>query len=201
MKRIDRFYLYLTWPKYLAQWYAHEMFRVGNFEKETEPPFQYDCRVAVEDLEPVQTQRGSAERCIIEYYLSKQPDVIPEKAPKDATICIEIPSFLGKPTAYYNYLPDAGKSLLLNTARVHFRKNLVKYMNKVWFADKVIRSGYMVTREKLIEGFMLANGIEYDDVNYESVAKVWSRIEGAYRAVEFRKRKREKANNNENTRD
>ena len=74
-------------------------------------------------------------------------------------------------------------------------------MNKVWFADKVIRSGYVVTREKLIEGFMLANGIEYDDVNYESVAKVWSRIEGAYRAVEFRKRKREKANNNENTRD
>jgi hypothetical protein len=201
MKRNDRFYLYLVWPKYLAQWYAHEMYRVSMFEQEIEPLFQYDCRVAVEDLEPVITQRGSAERCIIEYYLSKQPEAIPEKAPKDATICIEIPSFLGKPTAYYNYLPNAGKALLLNTARVHFRKNLIKYMNKVWFADKIMRSGYSDTRTRLIEGFMQANGIEYDDVNYESVAKVWSRIEGAYRAVEFRKRKRDKANNNENTRD
>lgn len=198
MKRSDRFYIYLSWPKYLAQWYAHEMYRLQKFEEEVQPPYMYDCCAEVEDLEPVSTRRGSAERNILEYYLAKQPDSIPELPDRDATICIEIPSFLGKPTSIYNYLPAEGKDLLLNTVRVHFRKELTKYMNKMLLNDSVSRGNYGYTREKLVEAFMAANGIEYNEMNLEAIKKTWSRLMGYRRNKKWRE-KQTNAESDENT--
>lgn len=176
MKNQDRFYLYLPWPKYLAQWYAHEMYRLQHLDDEVLPPFQYDCDVEVRELEPVRTQRGSAERNILEMSLTKQPDAIPEPINKDATICIEIPSFLNKPPEIYNYLKPAARQLLETSVRNRLRMELIKYMNKTLFGFMVSRSGGLVQREQVLVTFMENNGIEYTEANLFALRKVWNRL-------------------------
>ena len=74
--RRNSYYLYLNWPVYLAQWYAHEMYRLKHSEDEHISPYIYDCSAPVTELDPVDTRRGSAERNILEMCLSKQPDNI-----------------------------------------------------------------------------------------------------------------------------
>lgn len=174
-KRQDKFYLYLVWPKYLAQWFAHEMYRLERFQEEVEPPYMYNCNVEVEKLEPVLTRRGSAERNILEMCLQKQPDVVPELAPRDATICIEIPCFVNKPPMYYNYLGPSGRELLLETVRNRFRVELIRYMNKVMF-EKYHTDGKKVSNEQKVATFLDINGIEYNDTNVESVKMLWRRL-------------------------
>ena len=175
-KRQDKFYLYLVWPKYLAQWFAHEMYRLERFQEEVEPPYMYNCNVEVEKLEPVQTRRGSAERNILELFLAKQPDVVPELAPRDATICIEIPSFLNKPAQTYNYLPKKAQTLLEQTVRTHFKVELTKFINKMIFECKVVKQGGNVTNERLIEAFMDLKGIEYNETNIVAIKWIWQEL-------------------------
>lgn len=171
MKRSDRFYLYLPWPKYLAQWYAHEMYRLDHLNEEVLPTFVYDCDAEIRELEPVQTRRGSAERNILEMCLVKQPEAVPELPDRGATICIEIPSFLNKPACTYNYLNKPARELLEQTVRNHFRLELTKYMNKV-----VSSKGNPVTLDKRIEAFMATNGIEYNETNLVAVKQLWRRL-------------------------
>lgn len=173
-KRQDKYYLYLRWPRYLAQWYAHEMFRLKNIENEVLPPFRYDCDVEPGDLEVVETRRGSIERVILEQCLAKQPDPVPKPIPKDATICILIPEFLGKPTQYFNYLSTSSERLFETTVRNHFRMELVKYMNKVIFNYRAEKGGYAPNREKLLEAFMANNGIDYEHLH--SISELWRRL-------------------------
>lgn len=176
MKESNRYYLYLSFPKYLAQWYAHEMHRLAHIDEDVEPPFMYRCDVEVEDLEPVKTLRGSAERNILEMCLTKQPDSVPERKPKDATICIEIPAFLGKPASIYNYLRPVSRELLEATVRNHFRMDLTKYINKTMFTYRIVKQGGSATLEKVIETFMENNGIEYTESNVEAIKKIWQRL-------------------------
>jgi hypothetical protein len=176
MKQSNRFYLYLPWPKYLAQWYAHEMYRLSMFEEEVLPPYMYDCDVEVLELDPVKTRRGSAERNILETCLSKQPNEVPEPINPYATICIEIPNFLGKPAHTYNYLSASSRQLLEHTVRSHFRLELTKYMNKMLFEYRVVRKGASATLEKVLETFMENNGIEYNETNLEAIKQIWKRL-------------------------
>ena len=178
VKRSDRFYLYLPWPKYLAQWYAHEMYRLSKFEEDVQPAYMYNCDVEVSELEPVKTRRGSAERNVLEMCLTKQPDAIPEPVNQAATICIEIPNFLGKPASTYNYLRPASRELLEQTVRNHFRLELTKYMNKMLFEYRIVRKGAAATQDKVIETFMENNGIEYNETNLETIKQVWKRLYG-----------------------
>ena len=173
-KRQDRYYLYLRWPRYLAQWFAHEMYRLQHFENDVLPPFRYNCDVEPRELEVVETRRGSIERVIIEQCLAKQPDPIPAPIPKDATICILIPEFLGKPTMYYNYLSPVSEALLEVSVRNHFRLELVKYMNKVIFNCRAEKSGYAPNKEKFIEAFMENNGIDYEHMH--TISELWRRL-------------------------
>ena len=171
MKQNDRFYLYLKWPKYLAQWFAHEMYRLERIDDDVLPPFVYDCDEEVRELEPVKTRRGSAERNILEQCLTKQPDAVPELPDKDATICIEIPNFLNKPACTYNYLPRSAAELLQCTVRCHFRTELIKYMNKV-----MIGKIAPATHDKQIEAFMEVNGIEYNETSIIAIKQTWRRL-------------------------
>lgn len=47
----EEYHIYLKWPCYLAQWYAHEMHRIKHFNSECEPEYHYDCHVPVLELE------------------------------------------------------------------------------------------------------------------------------------------------------
>ena len=76
-KRQEKYYLYLRWPRYLAQWFAHEMHRLRNYENKTLPPFRYECGVEPDKLDVVVTRRGSIENLILEQCLAKQPDPVP----------------------------------------------------------------------------------------------------------------------------
>ena len=176
MKDPNRFYLYLAWPKYLAQWYAHEMYRLQHIEDDYEEPYQYNCDVEVRELEPVKTMRGSAERGIIEMSLAKQPTAIPEPPDRNATICIEIPSFLGKPAEVYNYLKPSARQLLETSVRNRLRMELIKYMNKTLFGFMVSRKGGLVQREQVLMTFMEDNGIEDTEANLFALKKVWNRL-------------------------
>lgn len=176
MKKSDRYYLYLTWPRYLAQWYAYKMYSLARFEQDVLPEYVYNCDVDARDLEPVQTRRGSAERNILEVCLSKQPDKIPDKIDRDATICIEIPNFVSKPAYTYNYLSSASRHLLETTVRNHFRMSLIKYMNKVCVPAKLAGAGQSATYEMMIQTFMDNNGIEYTEQNLLAIKKIWQRL-------------------------
>lgn len=176
MKDQNRFYLYLPWPKYLAQWYAHEMYRLSKFEEDVQPPYMYNCNVEVRDLEPVETRRGSAERNILEMCLTKQPEAVPELPDKDATICIEIPNFLGRPASIYNYLRPASRELLETTVRNHFKLELTKYLNKMLFTTRIIQHGSSATQNAVLETFMENNGIENTDTNLEAIKQIWKRL-------------------------
>lgn len=172
----NAYYLYLDWPCYLAQWYAHEMYRLAHCESEHQEPFFYNCNKPAVELDPVHTRRGSAERNILETCLCKQPDRIPELPSKTATICVVIPNFLNKPASTYNYLNRSSKHLLQRTVFNHFRLELTKYMNKNIFNAKTERAGYKPPIELLLEAFMELNGIEYNETNLESVKKIWRRL-------------------------
>ena len=173
-KRQDKYYLYLRWPRYLAQWFAHEMHRLRNYENKTLPPFRYECDVEPKELDVVVTRRGSIENLILEQCLAKQPDPTPKPIPKDATICILIPEFLGKPTQYYNYLSPASEELLEQTVRNHFRMELSKFMGKVIFSSRTVRSGYAPNRAEFIEAFMENNGIDYE--HKHTISEMWRRL-------------------------
>lgn len=177
MKNLDRQYrLYLCWPRYLAQWFAHEMYRLQHQEDEHLEPYQYCCDVEPSDLEAVDTRRGSAERNILEMCLTKQPDSIPELPSKDATICLLIPNFLNKPADTYNYLRPQGRELLEQTVRNHFRLELTKYMNRVLFSTRSGRASYKASNELAITAFMELNGIEYTDTNIQAIKTLWRRL-------------------------
>lgn len=194
MKDQNRFYLYLPWPKYLAQWYAHEMYRLQHFEDDVLPPYMYDCDVEVRDLEPVRTQRGSAERNIIEVFLTKQPSSAPAKPSQDTSICLEIPNFVGKPACTYNYLTPYAQALLERTVRNRLRVELTKYLNKVLFTYQIIRKGAGGSITQIIEPFMEQNGIENTESNYESLRQLMYRMWNAERMAQQRKKKKEHEN-------
>ena len=175
-KRQDRFYLYLAWPAYLAQFFAHEMYRLKHYDDDTEPPYMYDCHREPRDLEPVQTRKRSAENFVLEMCLKKQPDPVPERPPKDATICIEIPEFVGKPSYRFNYLTAVDKALLEQTVRNRCRMELLKWMNKLSTNAELIRTGSNHTQETVLQAFMAANGIEDTETNYLTIRDLWRRL-------------------------
>lgn len=171
--RRNSYYLYLNWPVYLAQWFAHEMHRLQHLDDEFIEPYFYDCDREARQLEPVHTRRGSAERNILEMCIDKQPDRVPALPPRDATICLVIPCFLNRPPQTYNYLAPASQRLLKLTVQKHFKLELTKYINKILFASNY---QYKPTKNQLIEAFMQKNGIEYSETNIETIKKIWMRL-------------------------
>ena len=164
------YYLYLAWPRYLAQWFAHEMHRLSHFDDDHLEPYIYDCNREARQLEPIYTRRGSMVRSILEECLSKQPDPVPELPPENTTIRLVIPNFQFRRAEIYNYLSPASKHLLEDTVRTSFKVALTKYMNKVMF------KGIKTSTDCKIAAFMEINGIEYTDTNAEAIRKIWQRL-------------------------
>ena len=152
------------------------MYRLQHSEDDILPPFVYNCDAEVSELEPVATLRGSAERNVLLLCLTKQPNAVPEHIPDDATLCMEIPYFAGRPPEVYNYLLPKGKVLLEKTVRSYFLLALTKWMNKMLFEYRVIKAGGSATQEKVIEAFMEANGIEYTETNLLAIKQIWQRL-------------------------
>ena len=166
------------------------MNRLEHLEDDVLPPFVYDCDADIRDLEPVVTLRGSAERNILEMCLTKQPNAVPDPYPSDATICIEIPYFLNRPPEVFCYLSPSARELLETTVRNHFRLSLTKWMNKMLFQYRVIKTGGSATQEKVIEAFMENNGIEYTETNLLAIKQLWRRLANNEYNAQLRKKKK-----------
>ena len=165
----EKYCIYLSWPRYLAQWYAHEMYRLAHTDDDVLPEYHYNCDVAdVRDLEPVSTRRGSAVRSVLWECLSRQPKDYIDLPDKEATIRLVIPNMIHKPAETYNYLKPKSKDLLEKAVRYAFRFALNKYM--------MAMDNFSLPVKDLLAAFMENNGIELTDQNTYAVTKIWDRM-------------------------
>lgn len=171
----NEYHIYLTWPRYLAQWYAHEMHRLEYKDESYEPDYRYNCDVPVLDLQPVKTRRGSLQRSILEANLCKPPEDFDERPPQDATICLVLPHTISKPPQYYHCLKQQGQALLEDSVRMLFRIRLGKYMSKM-IGDIITTKQPSNKLNDIICGFMDLNGIEDTETNMIAIKQIWNRI-------------------------
>ena len=81
---MDRVFLYIHLDDYLAQWFIHD--QGGKY--------------------PVHLKRGSVESNILETFLDKQPDNVPQQteANNPDAVKVAIPDFKSRDITTYNYL-------------------------------------------------------------------------------------------------
>ena len=82
---MDPIFIYIHLDDYLAQWFIND--QGGKY--------------------PVELKRGSVESNILETFLAKQPEDIPQQteANNPDAVKIAIPFFKSKDVQYFNYLP------------------------------------------------------------------------------------------------
>lgn len=145
--------VFLTLEPYLAQWLIHE----GGGEY------------------PIRIKRGSAEADLLEMFLKpqpKDPDYRPQTKPLPGQVEIVLPYFKHKDIRTYNYLSPRGEICLHACIRNRFKVKLCKELHTV---------GNVVKRNDVaISEWMAANGIQDDDTNWNTIAKILQRNRAIY---------------------
>lgn len=144
------FFVHLELEPYLRQWLVH------------------DCGGSL----PVRFPRLSVENRILYTFLSKLPGAAVPDTPTPQSVPVEIPSFRDKPPATYNYLPQKAKHSLKEAIRNRFLISLWTDLHQFGHIGK--------RRDHLILGWMAAHGIEEDDTNFNTLAKIYQRQHRAY---------------------
>ena len=145
--------IFLSLEPYLAQWFIH------------------DCGGEV----PVRLKRGSAECDILEALLQTPPkdgSYSPQLAPMEGQVEIILPNFRYKDTRYYYYLSTHAAMVLHACIRNRFNVQLWKDLH-------TIRN---ITRRNdiTISEWMDAHGIEDDERNWNTIAKILQRKRAVY---------------------
>lgn len=145
--------IYLTLEPYLAQWLQHE----GGGEY------------------PIRLKRGSAESDILQCFLKPQPKTegyVPQLAPLEGQVEILLPCFKHKDIRTYNYLPHRAAIVLHECIRNRFNVQLWKELHTV---------GNVTKRNDIaISEWMRKHGIEDDDRNWNTIAKILQRKRALY---------------------
>lgn len=166
----NTFLIYLKLPVYLAQWYANECTRIHHRDESTCPHEIYRFP------EPVRPVRNSVESNILQRWLDKQPaGALPVLAADDDTIAIQIPSFPCKPVEFYNYLPPRAADVLADTIRNRFQVALFNDIHK----SRNENPGARI--DMLLDAWMEQHCIEYNDTNWNAIAKIYKRKRDVYR--------------------
>ena len=145
--------IFLSLEPYLAQWLAHQC---GGFH-------------------PITLKRGSAECDILQLHLQLQPkdrDYIPQVKPLPGQVEIVLPFFKHKDIRSYNFLPTKGQRALHECIRNRFLVALWKDIQTIGNITK--------RTDKTIEQWMIENGIEPDDRNWNTIAKILQRKRAVY---------------------
>lgn len=145
--------IFLSLEPYLAQWLAHQC---GGFH-------------------PITLKRGSAECDILQLHLQLQPkdrDYIPQVKPLPGQVEIVLPFFKHKDIRSYNFLPQKGQRALHECIRNRFLVALWKDIQTIGNITK--------RTDKTIEQWMIENGIEPDDRNWNTIAKILQRKRAVY---------------------
>ena len=115
---MDPIFIYIHLEDYLAQWFIND--QGGKY--------------------PVELKRGSVESNILESFLTKQPEDIPQQteANNPDAVKIAIPFFKSKDVQYFNYLPKRAEELLVATIRNRFDVELWTALHK--FTSIIVRT-------------------------------------------------------------
>lgn len=148
---MSQFLLYFKFEPYLAQWFVHEM---GG-------------------TSPVELPRGSVESDILQLFLDKQPEDMPDERREDANLVIAIPTFKHKDPRTYNYLPPKAVHCLHKCLRSRFDVQLWNDLHLVHPKAKMLK--------ELIEAWMESHGIEFDETNWCAISKRYQRKRELYR--------------------
>ena len=147
---MSNYLIYLKFEPYLAQWFRHEM---GG-------------------TSPVEIPRGSAESDILQLFLTKQPEDVPNENREDANLIIAIPYFKRKDPRTYNYLPPKAVHCLHKCIRNRFDVQLWNDLHLVHPKSKMLK--------ELIEAWMESHGIEFNDTNWCAISKRYQRKREIY---------------------
>ena len=145
--------VFITLEPYLAQWLIHEC---GG---ET----------------PIRMKRGSAEADILELWLSKppkDPEWSPQLTPLPGQVEVILPYFNNKNIRYNYYLSPRGEVCLHACIKNRFRVQLWKDLYTI---------GNVTKRNDIaISEWMEAHGIEVNDTNWNTIAKILQRKRAIY---------------------
>lgn len=145
--------IFISLEPYLAQWLIHE---AGGEV-------------------PVHIKRGSAESDILELYLKHKPEdpnYEPQISPEEGQIAIALPWFKYKDIRTYNYLDEDGERRLRSCIRTRF---LVMLWKDLMTVGKSMRR-----TDETIKEWMKEHGIDCDDRNWNTIAKILQRKRAIY---------------------
>ena len=145
--------IFITLEPYLAQWLKHQM---GG-------------------TSPIPVKRASAEAAILQMFLQKQPrdpQYRPQIKALPGQVELLLPRFRLRDTRTYNYLPPRGEMALHQCIRNRFKVALWTDLHTV---------GNVVKRTDIvISDWMEKHGIEVDDKNWNTIAKILQRCRATY---------------------
>ena len=170
----ERFYIYLSLPDYLQQWYVNECKEMDENAVE-----QRDTKYGVVCVMP---PKGSQENRILQCFLQKRPAVAADT--DNPNIAIAIPHFAGKDPFYYNYLGANGRDMFKNAIRTRFSLQLWECLHDF--------SNVFGRQDKTIDAFMESHGIACTETNWNAIAKIYQRLRHQYYKKESRKKVKKK---------
>ena len=134
-------------------------------------------------------KRGSVESNILETFLDKQPDNVPQQteANNPDAVKVAIPDFKSRDITTYNYLPKYAEELLVAVIRNRFDVELWTSLHKF--------SSLLKRQDELIFAFMQRHGIVVNEKNWNAIAKRYQRKRRSYRsACRMKKMRKNKKN-------
>lgn len=145
--------VFITLRPYLAQWLRHEH---GG-------------------ARTIHLRRGSPERDILEHGLRPAPrskNFIPQMKPLPGQVAIEVTCFKYKDIRIFNYLPPHMTAALVACIRNSFHVQLWREL--FWVGTDERRSDISIT------DWMKAHGIELNETNFNTIAKILQRKRAFY---------------------
>lgn len=132
---------------------------------------------------PVSLARNSTAYRCLKSNITVRPSNIPEPELPDSYVTIAIPEFKGMDDEL-NFLPRAKREELGEYIRNDFIFDFMCYMRRP--------AHYRKRKDRLIEAWMETHGIEFNDTNWNALAKIYQRQMGNDRVARHRQRKRSK---------
>lgn len=146
----SKYCIYLELEPYLAQWLIHEA--GGQL--------------------PVKFRKLSVENRMLSTFLIAMPHNAAPDLPTETSVPIAIPAYRGGDPTVYNYLPVSAKHSLKERIRDRFIIALWTDLHSFGNIGK--------RRDYLIYAWMQKHGIEEDETNFNTIAKIYQRQHRAY---------------------
>lgn len=127
---------------------------------------------------PVVFPKNSAENDILELSLTLKPYLAIPNQPGDDKVPISVPYFKSKDVRSYNYLPPGGRRALARCIRTRF---VIALWNDLYKFGNIGKR-----KQDIIWAWMEAHGIESNDTNWNTIAKIYMRKRSVYRKQKWR---------------